>query len=109
MKNKTHTPKPGHAANQETEAALDVPSVPCSRSSEPLSNSEKQMKAIILYAQETPSPEHQMMHVVREKDSTTLYVRAEIVDDDPDFALDKATPREGEIVLNSVPSPGENA
>jgi|TARA_R110002167_G_scaffold13686_1_gene56451 hypothetical protein len=67
------------------------------------------MKSIILYAQETPSPEHQMVRVVREKDSTTLYVRAEIVDDDPDFALDKAAPREGEVVLNSVPFPGESA
>ena len=50
-----------------------------------------------------------MVRVVREKDSTTLYVRAEIVDDDPDFALDKAAPREGEVVLNSVPFPGESA
>ena len=67
------------------------------------------MKAIILYAQESASDDHQTIFIQTADKHTSIFVRAEVVDDDPDFALDHAKPRDGEIVLNSVPYPGENA
>ena len=66
------------------------------------------MKSVILYAQETASFDHQSIFIRNGDKHTNLFIRAEVVEDDPNFALDHAKPRDGEIVLNSVPFPGEN-
>ena len=66
------------------------------------------MKSVILYAQETASFDHQAIFLRDGDKRTNIFIRAEVVEDDPNFALDHAKPRDGEIVLNSVPYPGEN-
>jgi hypothetical protein len=62
------------------------------------------MKSIVLYSSETPSPDHQPIVI---RPGIVLFIRPEIVDNDMPYALDNANPREGEIVLNSVPYPNE--
>lgn len=64
------------------------------------------MKSVILYSQETADFHHQAITL---PDGKHIFIRAEVVEDDPIFALDKAAPQDGEIVLNTVPYPGENA
>jgi hypothetical protein len=63
------------------------------------------MKSVILYSQETADFHHQAITL---PDGKQLFIRSEVVKDDPNFALDKAAPQDGEIVLNAVPYPSEN-
>lgn len=64
------------------------------------------MKSVILYSKETADLRYQAITLPGGKH---LFIRAEVVEADPLFALDRATPQEGEIVLNTIPYPGENA
>jgi hypothetical protein len=58
------------------------------------------MKTIVLYSQENSDIDHQP---VKLPGGGFIFIRAEVVDDDPVAALDKASPRISEIVLNSIP------
>ena len=67
------------------------------------------MKAIILYSQNTPSPDHHAVPVygghLHVTGGAFIYVRTEVVDADLLEALDMANPRPLETVLNTIEYP----
>lgn len=69
------------------------------------------MKSIILYST-TEKPiealkDDYSIHGSKDTDGKihVVYIRGVVIEADPVFALDKADPRRGEIVLNSIPLP----
>lgn len=62
------------------------------------------MKSIILYSSEVPGPSRQSIRV----GNTLLYIRAVVARCDVASALNMAKPQPGEIVLNTVPFPGDD-
>lgn len=59
------------------------------------------MKSVILYSQLSPSHEHQMINT-GDKITPQIHIRAEVVAGYAPEALDKAIPRDGETLLNSI-------
>lgn len=60
------------------------------------------MKSAILYS--TLTPDHQKAHYIQvHGGENRIFVRTEIFDGDIDKALSRAKPKEGEIVLNTIP------
>lgn len=63
------------------------------------------MKTVIIYSQNTPSPDHRAMSIIKGNVGASLFFRFEIVEADILKALEMAKPRDGETVLNSVEVP----